>query len=278
LLDTFLMKKTIFVTLALAAVALACSRRGLRRSVGPGLLLLIATACSRHDDQTTITSAKVNGSSTPRENDALDAAKRWNAAMSQRDLTLIASVYGAHVMFLGVPLRHDQVVQVLSDAFVKDPSFTQSITDVKNPVPDRIEMKRTWVTTGKSHTDSTWLRLAREDGKLVVIEQGDPSSDARVSSQSDTKQEYCDGLAQRVVMSTDKARALVDVPRGPLQNGYANEVRVVAVTVIDHTTMKAVAIGWFDVVPQTGEVSDALGGETLKPNGDLVAQMRKCSR
>ena len=258
------MKKTTFGTLALAAVAFACSR---------------------HDDTTTITSAKVDGGASPRENDALDAARRWNAAMSQRDLTLLANVYGANVTFAGVPLRHDQVIQVLSDSFVKDPSFTQSITDVRSPVADRIELKRTWVTVGKSHSDSMWLKLAREDGKLVIVEQGDPISDARLSSEADAKEDYCDGLSRRVVMSTDKARSLVDVPRGPQQVG-ANEVRVVvapptwpayAVAVIDHTTPKAVTIGWFDVVPQTGEVSDALGGETLAPNGELVAQMRKCS-
>jgi len=39
-----------------------------------------------------------------------------------------------------------------------------------------------------------------------------------------------------------------------------------------------VAIGWFDVVPQTGEVSDAFGGETLKPDGDLVAALRNCPK
>jgi hypothetical protein len=242
------------------------------------VVLTVLGACSRHDDEITVTSAKVASTMTPRERDAQDAAQRWNAAMSQRDLTLLAAVYGANVVFYGVPLRHDQVLQVLSDAFVKDPSFTQSITDVRMPAADRIELKRTYVVTGKSRNDPAWLKLAREDGKLVVVEQGDPTSDARLDARPRAKEEYCEGLAQRVVLSTDKARALV---------GHANEVHVVfappmwpayVVTVLDKTQTRPVAIGWFDVVPQTGEVSDAFGGETLKPNGDLVAQLRNCPK
>ena len=262
------MKKTITAMVVLAAPVLAFA------------------ACSKHDEQTTTTSAKVESTTAP-ESDTLAAARRWDAAMSQRDLSLLANAYGKNVLFYGVPLRHDQVIQVLSDMFVKDPSFTQSMSDVKTPSADRVELDRKSVVLGKSRNDRAWLKLAREDGKLVVVEQGDQTSDARISAQSNTKEEYCEGLAQRTVLSTDKARALVDVPRGPQQNGYANDVRVVAtppswpdyvVAVIDKTTQNPVAIGWFDVVPQTGEVSDALGGETLKPNADLVAQIRKCPK
>jgi len=251
------------------------------------VLAALASACSRHDDQTTVTSAKVQSSSTPQESDAVAAARRWDAAMSQRDLSLLSGVYGQNVVFYGVPLRHDQVIQALSDMFVKDPSFTQSISDVRTPAADRIELKQTKVVTGKSRSDKAWLKVAREDGALVVVEQGDASSDARLGAQTSAKEEYCEGLAQRVLLSTDKARSLVDVPRGPGGNGYANEVRLVVappswpayvIAVIDHTTPKPVAIGWFDVVPQTGEVSDAFGGETLKPNGDLVAALRNCPK
>lgn len=255
----------------------------------PAMVVLAALcACSRHDeDKTTVTSAKVQSSSTPQENDAAAAAKRWDAAMSQRDLSLLANVYGKNVVFYGVPLRHDQVIQALSDMFVKDPSFTQSISDVRTPAADRVELKQTKVITGKSRNDQAWLKLAREDGALVVVEQGDASSDARLAAQTKAKEDYCEGLAQRVVMSTDKARSLVDVPRGPGGSGYANEVRLVlappswpayVIAVIDHTTPRPVAIGWFDVVPQTGEVSDAFGGETLKPDADLVAALRKCPK
>jgi hypothetical protein len=253
------------------------------------LAAALAGACSRHDDEdkTTTTSAKLQSSSSPRENDALAAAKRWDAAMSQRDLSLLANVYGEHVVFYGLPLRHDQVIQALSDMFVKDPSFTQSISDVRTPLEGRVELKRTFVVTGKSRIEPAWLKLAREDGALVVVEQGDETSDARIAAESGAKEEYCEGLAQRVVMSTDKGRALVDVPRGPGMSGNANEVRLVAappswpayvVAVIDHTTRKSVTIGWFDVVPQTGEVSDAFGGETLKPDADLIAALRSCPK
>ena len=253
----------------------------------PAIVVLAALAsCSRHDDKTTVTSAKVQGSNTPQENDAVATARRWDAAMSQRDLSLLARVYGKNVSFYGVPLRHDQVIQALSDMFVKDPSFTQSVSEVRMPSPERIELKHTKVVTGKSRNDKAWLKLAREDGALVVVEQGDASSDARLAAPS-AKEEYCEGLAQRVVLSTEKGRSLVDVPRGPGNNGYANEVRLVlappswpayVVAVIDHTTPKPIAIGWFDVVPQTGEVSDAFGGETLKRNADLIAQLRNCPK
>ena len=252
------------------------------------VLAALAGACSKHDeDKATVTSAKVQSSRTPQENDALAAARRWDAAMSQRDLSLLANVYGKSVVFYGVPLRHDQVIQALSDMFVKDPSFTQSIAEAKSPAQDRVELKRTAIVSGKSRSDAAWLKLAREGGALVVVEQGDEASDARLSAQATGKEEYCEGLAQRVVLSTAKARALVDVPRGPGKDGYANGVRLVAappawpayvIAVIDQTTPKPVAIGWFDVVPQTGEVSDAFGGETLKPDGDLVAALRNCPK
>ncbi len=250
------------------------------------VLAALVGACSRHDDETTTTtSAKVEGTATPHENDAIAAARHWDAAMSQRDLSLLANVYGEHVTFYGMPLRHDQVIQALSDMFVKDPSFTQSISNIKTPAADHVELEQKMVVNGKSRSDKAWLRLAREDGALVVVEQGDASSDARLASQSNSKQDYCEGLAQRVVMSTDKARALVDVPRG--SNGNANEVRLVAappaspayvIAVIDHTTPRPVTIGWYDVVPQTGEVSDAFGGETLRPDADLVGQLRSCPK
>jgi hypothetical protein len=252
------------------------------------VLALFASACSRHDDdKTTLTSAKVQSSSTPRENDSLAATKRWDAAMSQRDLSLLSNVYGNRVLFYGVPLRHDQVIQALSDMFVKDPSFTQTISEVRMPANGRVELKQSKVVTGKAQSDSVWLVLAREEGALVVVEQGDAISDARIAAQAGPKEEYCEGLAQRVVLSTEKARALVDVPRGPGNNGYANEVRLVAappswpayvIAVIDRTTPKPVAIGWFDVVAQTGEVSDAFGGETLKPDADLIAALRSCPK
>jgi nucleosome binding factor SPN SPT16 subunit len=74
-------------------------------------LMLVLGACSRRDEGTTITGAKVDASATPRQAELDDAAKRWNQAMSQRDLSLLAKVYGMHVTFYGVPLRHDQVIQ-----------------------------------------------------------------------------------------------------------------------------------------------------------------------
>ena len=76
------------------------------------VLAALAGACSRHDDETTVTSAKLQSSTTPQEGEALAAARRWDAAMSQRDLSLLANVYGNRVMFYGVPLRHDQTIQI----------------------------------------------------------------------------------------------------------------------------------------------------------------------
>jgi hypothetical protein len=136
-------------------------------------------------------------------------------------------------------------------------------------------MKRTWVTLGTQHSEATWLELARADGKLVVVGQGGEKREGpRVGR--------CEDLAQRVVLSTPRATSMMQAA----SNGHPNESRVVAtppewpmyvVTIIDHTTPKPVAIGWFDVVPDAGEVSDAFTGETLTPNRDLIAEMRKCT-
>ena len=229
-----------------------------------------------------MTAAKVDASmsATPREAEVHDAAQRWNRAMSQRDLSLLAGVYGTKVTFHGVPLRHDQMLQVLSDAFVKDPSFTQSIAEVRPGAgaDRRVRVKRKWVTLGVTHEQPTWLELSREDGKLVVTAQGDATSDARAKQPNEDR---CEELARRVVLSTPRATALMRAPG----DGYPNEAYVAltppewpawVVTVIDHTTPNPVAIGWFDVVPETGEVSEAFTGETLAPNRDLLAEMRKC--
>ena len=238
------------------------------------VLAALAGACSRRDDPVTLTSAKLDGT-TPHDSDTRDTARRWDAAMSHRDLSLLSHVYGRKVIFHGVPLRHDQVILALGDMFVKDPSFTQSISDVRIPVDERVELKRTSVVTGKSRSDAVWLELARDGGALVVVRQGDESSDARLAAPGE--EDRCEALAERAVLSTDKARALT----GEL----TNEVRLVmgppswpayVVAVIDRTTPKTVAIGWFDVVPETGEVSDTFGAETLNPDAGLLAQLRSC--
>jgi len=239
----------------------------MRKAINAVLVLALAAACSRHDEQISVTSAKMDAA--PHDSDAIAAARRWDAAMSQRDLSRLSNVYGVHVDFHGVPLRHDQVLQALGDMFVKDPSFTQSISDVWTPAAEHVELERASVIAGKPRRDSVRLELARQDGALVVVRQSGESDDA--------KDERCEALAERVVMSTDRARALTNDPR--------NEVRLVmappawpayVVVVIDRTTRRTVTIGWFDVVPETGEISEVFGGETLNPDATSVAQLRSC--
>jgi len=244
-----------------------------------GALLLVLATCSRREETTTTTttSAAIDGSVTPREAEGVDAAQRWNNAMAQRDLAQLAHVYGAYVTFAGVPMRRAQLLQVLGDRFLKDPSFTQSIDEVRLAAPLLVQLDRTFVVLGTTHVEPTTLDLAREDGgKLVVVGESDTSPHA-------VNDARCVNLAMRVVLSTPRAREMLHAEG----DGQPNVARVVAtpprwpawvVAIVDRTTPREIAIGWFDVVPATREVSEVFTGETLAPAEKLVDAMQTCAR
>ncbi len=233
---------------------------------------LAFVACSRRNEDPTLTSATLEASaSSPRQSEMLEATRRWSRAMSERDLALLSKTYGSRVIFYGVPMRRDQVLQAFGDALAKDPSFTQSIDELRIVLPARVQMKRTWVAFGVPHTEEMWVELAREDGTLAVVLQGD---------QPDHR-DRCAQLAYRLVLSSARASELVRPPDSP----RPNEARVAltppewptyVVVVVDHTTPHPLAIGWFDVTPRTAAVTDAFTGETIAPSPSLVAQMRGC--
>jgi hypothetical protein len=233
---------------------------------------LAVMACSRRHEEPTLTSATLDAAApVPRQSEMLEATRSWSRAMSQRDLELLAKAYGSRVIFYGVPMRREQVLQALSDAFAKDPSFTQSIENPRVILPARVQMTRRWVAFGVARTEEMWVELAREDGTLAVVLQGD---------QPDHR-DRCALLAYHLVLSSPRANELVHPPDSP----RPNEARVAVmppewptyvVAVVDHTTPRPVAIGWFEVTPKTADVTDAFTGETIEPSPKLVAQMRGC--
>jgi len=233
---------------------------------------LAVVACSRRHEEPTLTSATLDAAaSTPRESEVLEATRFWSRAMSQHEIALLSKAYGSRVIFYGVPMRRDQVLQALGDAFAKDPSFTQSIEEPRFVPPARVQMQRTWVAFGVPHTEEMWVELAREDGRLAVVLQGD---------QPDHR-DRCALLAYHLVLSSSRASELVH----PEDSRRPNEACVVVmppewptyvVAVVDHTTPRPVAIGWFEVTPKTADVTDAFTGETIAPSPSLVAQMRGC--
>lgn len=233
-------------------------------------LFLAGVACTKREAPT-LTSAAVDAGS-PENAELATAAQRWNAAISQRDLSLLTNAYASHVTFYGIPLRHDQVIQIRSDEFTKDPSFTQSVADVRVVSPSRVELERKWVTLGTRHSEKASLDLVREDGRWVVAGEGE----ARASQANDA----CAGLATRMVLSSKKASALagVDVNNDVHVANEPPTWPMYSVAIVENEKDVATTVGWYDVVPSTGELSDALTGETLAADPGLVAQMRKCAR
>ncbi len=232
---------------------------------------LALAACSRRHHETTLTSAQLDASVTPREAEMFAVAHRWDRALAEHDLVQLGDVYAARINLYGVPVRRDQALQVWTDAFAADPSFTQSIDDVRVVPPMRVLMRRTWTARGETYVEDAWLDLRRELGELFVVGHGDPA----------TARDRCAELAYRVALSSARAKELVR----PEESAHENESLVAVippewptyvVAIVDRTTTHAVAIGWFEVDPRADSVTEAFTGETIEPDRRLVAQLRGC--
>lgn len=264
-------------------------------------LLVLGAGCSRHQS-TTLTSIEMEAGAQGQAS-AADLGRSWNRAMGQRDLSLLGPLYASEVTFYGAPLRRDQVIQVLSDAFTKDSSFTQKVLDVKTTSPTRVEVKREWIRFGKKYTGVTWLEGKQDDDRWVVVAEGDAAA---------PQASFCDELSKRVALSTQTANALVAGPPGhvdatvavapPQFPGYAVAMTTTANgaptpgarAVANHP----VTVGWYDVEPcflyspapnmkaapgacvppggAEGAVTDVFTGHVLTPDTTLLEQMSKC--
>ncbi|HEY1959733.1 MAG TPA: hypothetical protein VGH28_29190 [Polyangiaceae bacterium] len=266
-------------------------------------LLVLTAACSRQREHgTSLTSVELEAGPSAQQSVA-DLSRSWNRAISQRDLSLLGPVYGADVDFYGAPLRRDQVVQVLSDAFTKDPSFTQTVLDVKATSPTRVEVKREWIRFGKKHKGVTWLEGKQEDDRWVVVGEGDSSSAERNKSRgpSGPSVPFCDDLAQRIALSTPEATALQAGPPGHVDAKLVlgpPEFPAFAIAMTSQANGKPVTVAWYDVEPcflyspapnvkaapgvcvppgnASGAVTDVFTGHVLTAEPKLLVQMSKC--
>ena len=264
-------------------------------------LLVLATACSRHGTAT-LSSVELEAS-VPQQQTLPALAKSWENAMALRDLSLLSPVYAESVSFHGAPLRHDQVIQILSDAFTKDPSFTDKLLDVKTTSPTRVEVKRQWVRFGKRYTGWTWLEGKQEDGRWVVAAEGDKQSDERVASQKHggPSAGFCDMLTKRIALATNEGRALVHGPPDHTDAFVATappEFPAYSVAITTTANGTPTTVGWIEVEPcflyspapnvklapgvcvppggANGAVTDPFTGHVLTADPQLLTQMSKC--
>jgi hypothetical protein len=214
------------------------------------------------------------------DTDLATTAQRWNSAIAQRDWTLLPQLYATMVDYHGVPLRRDQLVQVRRDTWTNDASFTQSIDHVAVVSPFRVEFARKWVTLGVPHTSRASLDFAREGERWVVVSESDAHADQARANPDTPPAQPCDDLVVRVVMSTVKGLALAEnKSRNQIQiTARPPEAPMYSVAVIGNDAHVRATLGWFDVFPSTGRVSDAFSGDTLLADADLVGQVRKCDQ
>jgi len=251
------------------------------------VLLVALAACSRQKD-VTLTSATLDASAAP---PVTELARAWDRAMSQRDLTLLGPLYADEVTFYDVPLRRDQVIRVQSDAFMKDPSFTEKLLSVRATSPTRVEMKREWFRFGKKQTGTVWLEGERAGDQWLVTAEG-----ARAPTG-----DFCDQLATDVALSTGEAKALVEGPPDHVRAVLAAtppEFPGYGVALIAQANGAPATAEWIDVEPctfyspgpnvktdpgacvppglATGAVTNVFTGAVLGPDPKLVTQLSKC--
>ncbi len=261
------------------------------------VIALALAACSRHEESSTsLTSATIDASTRP----LVEMAQRWNRALSNRDVTLVPSVYGAQVELWGVPLRNDQVVAIQKVAFDDDQSFTQTIDQVRVE-GSRVELRRKWIRFGTTYTGHAWLEGSKVNGRWVVTKEGDDASDARARSQEKPKKESCESVAMLVALSTMEAGELVKGPPDRITTRIAAAPPSYPAYAIALTTLATGApttAAWYDVVPcrmyapgpnvrpttkacvtpgnVPGVVTDALSGRVLTADPGLLDQMNRC--
>ncbi len=263
-------------------------------------IAILLLSCSRHhEDQTTLTSAKLDAATT-QQSQLEELVKRWNGAVSQRDPTLSDQVYGSRVELYGVPLRHDQILQVQKASFDADQSFTQKLERV-TVSGTRVDFTRKYVRFGKVKFEHAWIGGAQENGKWVVTSVGDDASDERMKRAANVVVPRCEDLARRVAMSTKEATALVEGPPDNVQTRVAASPPEFPAYAIVGTTMAnnvPTTVAWYDVVacrlyepspspnPSSGAcvtpgnapgaVTDVFTGSVLTPDPNLLVEMSQC--
>ena len=256
-------------------------------------LLVLGAACSRHREEGVSLSSVNVEAGAPAQQSLVDMGRSWDRAMSQRDLSLLGPLFATDVDYYGAPLRRDQVIQILSDAFTKDPSFTQKITDVKATSPTRVEVSREWVRFSKKYEGATWLEGKQENDRWVVAGVGAANAKATTS--------FCDDLAKRIALSTPEASALVAGPPGGVDSKLVlgpPDFPAYAIAVTGAANGKPTTLAWYDVEPcflyspapnmkaapgvcvppgnANGAVTDVFTGRVLTADPKLLVQMSKC--
>lgn len=262
-------------------------------------LLVLAAACSRHHEGTSLTSVQLDAS-PPAQGSLADLGRSWDRAMSQRDLSLLGPLFATTVTFYGAPMRRDQVIQVESDAFVKDPSFTQEALGVRTVSPSRVEVSRRWVRFRKKYKGTTWIEGKQENDRWVIASIGDTATDERFAHRGPSAS-FCDELAQHVALSTPEAQALVSNPPERVDTFVAvGPPQFPAYSIVATTTANGAktTVGWYEVEPcflyspapnvkgspatcvppggANGAVTDAFTGRVLTATPALLTQMSKC--
>jgi hypothetical protein len=143
--------------------------------------------------------------------------------------------------------------------------------------------QKTWTANGKEQSVAGSLRLAKEAGAWVVVEESDAKADAlRARGRAAASVDSCEEFVVGVVMSVPEAKRLLAGPTNPAGGHESNGLRIgggppdsptFAVAVHENHATHLVTLAWFDVDPKTGQVTDSPLGGAQKADPALVKKM-----
>lgn len=226
----------------------------------------------------------------PIEAEIVTLTRRWNDALAKRDAQALASVYGARVQLYDKSIDRAATLKAKAAALASAKDYTQAISAVEVDLRDAARPKavfdKKWVANGKADIVRGSLAFAKEGEKWVIVEESDAKTDDRRARVA--MKDTCESLVVGLVMSNAEVTRLVNGPTNPAAGHASNGLRIAggppesptyAVAVHESHADRLVTLGWFDVNPKTGVVTDAIDGSPQKVDPVLVEKVKAtCGR
>ncbi|HEX4340067.1 MAG TPA: hypothetical protein VH062_29370 [Polyangiaceae bacterium] len=221
--------------------------------------------------------ATVPGSATP--TDAKSAVEHWNALHAKLDAKGLASVYADPVEFYGQRLPKERVLAMKTLQFERAKDYAQSLEDLRitTPAPGRAraEFTKRWTQGGKPGSTAAVLELvSTPDGFLVTKETDGPSEALKNGLK---KPGSCEAAVIALVIATEPAKGLLETPMPPGSGvtmglrigGEPPEQPTYSVAVHEDHPDHLATMGWYDVDPKTGSMTDTTDDQPCKTDPAL---------
>lgn len=244
-----------------------------------------ATAPSVSSTAQTAQASSPAPKANPVEAELLTLTKAWNDALAKRDAEALRPVYGANVKLYQNAMTRDAAIKAKAGALASAKDYTQSlqqieINGVKSARPTAVFEKR-WTQNGKNLGVRASLAFAKEGGKWVVVEESDAPSDARKARAAN--KESCEGLVIGVVSSIPEVAKFLAGPTDPAHGHSSNGLRIgsgppesptFSVGMHENHDDRLVTMGWYDVDPKSGKVTNELSDVAPSPDPKIVDKMK----